>query len=155
MMSITTPERAAESSTSSVNGLFLAQGTGVRKPRNVLRAGIAWLTCNRGTGVASASPCLHATKLGLILDRFSRLQVRCLADHSLGEANRRELTHQFERATKLPKELVEHASKTSTLAKAAWSEAREKDDFPLFAPSRLSCALSDWAPRVPRQMNWD
>lgn len=57
-----------------------------------------------------------------------------LEDTSLGEANQRELTHQFDRATKLPKELVERASETSTLAKAAWSEAREKDDFSLFAP---------------------
>lgn len=57
-----------------------------------------------------------------------------LEDASLGEANQRELTHQFDRATKLPKELVERASETSTLAKAAWSEAREKDDFSLFAP---------------------
>ena len=57
-----------------------------------------------------------------------------LEDASLGEANQRELTHQFNRATRLPKELVERASETSTLAKAAWSEAREKDDFSLFAP---------------------
>jgi len=57
-----------------------------------------------------------------------------LEDASLGEANQRELTHQFDRATKLPKELVKRASETSTLAKAAWSEAREKDDFSLFAP---------------------
>lgn len=57
-----------------------------------------------------------------------------LENASLGEANQRELTHQFDRATKLPKELVERASETSTLAKAAWSEAREKDDFSLFAP---------------------
>jgi len=53
---------------------------------------------------------------------------------SLGVENQRELKHQFDRATKLPKELVERASETSTLAKAAWSDARERDDFSLFAP---------------------
>ena len=53
---------------------------------------------------------------------------------SLDEANRRELTHQYERATKLPQELVERDSETSSLAKAAWSEAREKDEFDTFAP---------------------
>lgn len=53
---------------------------------------------------------------------------------TLDGANRRELTHQFERATKLPKELVERDSETSSLGKAAWSEARKKDDFETFAP---------------------
>ncbi|MEJ6569727.1 MAG: carboxypeptidase M32 [Akkermansiaceae bacterium] len=57
-----------------------------------------------------------------------------LEDDSLGEANQRELRHQFDRATKLPRGLVERASETSSLGKAAWSEAREKDDFSLFAP---------------------
>ena len=57
-----------------------------------------------------------------------------LEDDSLGEANQRELRHQFERATKLPRGLVERASETSSLGKAAWSEAREKNDFSLFAP---------------------
>lgn len=53
---------------------------------------------------------------------------------SLDEANRRELTHRYERATKLPQDLVEQESETSSLAKAAWSEAREKNDFSIFAP---------------------
>jgi carboxypeptidase Taq len=53
---------------------------------------------------------------------------------SLDPANQRELTHCFDRATKLPQELVERDSETSSLAKAAWSEAREKNDFAAFAP---------------------
>ncbi|MDA7881159.1 carboxypeptidase M32 [Akkermansiaceae bacterium] len=57
-----------------------------------------------------------------------------LVDDSLSEANQRELTHQFDRATKLPRELVERASEASSLGKSAWSEAREKNDFSLFAP---------------------
>ncbi len=52
----------------------------------------------------------------------------------LTPANRRELQHQYDRATKLPQELVERASETASLAKAAWMEAREKNDFPTFAP---------------------
>jgi len=60
---------------------------------------------------------------------------------SLDPANQRELTHQYKRATKLPQELVERDSETSTLAKAAWSEAREKNDFPTFA-SHLEKLLS-------------
>ena len=53
---------------------------------------------------------------------------------SLDPTNQRELTHRYERATKLPLELVERDSETSSLAKAAWSEAREKNKFQTFAP---------------------
>lgn len=53
---------------------------------------------------------------------------------TLNGPNQRELTHQYERATKLPQELVERDSETASLAKAAWGEAREKNDFPTFAP---------------------
>lgn len=53
---------------------------------------------------------------------------------SLDPANQRELTHRYERATKLPQELVERDSETSSLAKAAWSEAREQNEFQTFAP---------------------
>lgn len=52
----------------------------------------------------------------------------------LDAANQRELAHRYERATQLPQELVERESETSSLAKAAWAEARQKNDFPLFAP---------------------
>lgn len=55
-----------------------------------------------------------------------------LAD--LDSANQRELAHRYERATQLPQELVERESETSSLAKAAWSEARSQNDFGLFAP---------------------
>jgi len=52
----------------------------------------------------------------------------------LSPENLRNLQHQFDRATKLPQELVERASETASLAKAAWIEAREKNDYPHFAP---------------------
>lgn len=55
-----------------------------------------------------------------------------LAD--LDPANQRELTHQYERATKIPQALVEKDSEISSLAKVAWSEARENNDFATFAP---------------------
>jgi len=57
-----------------------------------------------------------------------------LESADFSEANLCELRHQYERATKLPQELVERASETASLAKAAWMEAREKDEFALFAP---------------------
>lgn len=49
-------------------------------------------------------------------------------------ANLREFRHQFGRATKLPQELVERSSEASSLAKAAWVDARRESHFPTFAP---------------------
>ncbi len=56
------------------------------------------------------------------------------ADTAVQSANVREIRHSFDRATKLPQSLVEKASETSSLAKAAWAEAREKSEFSIFAP---------------------
>ena len=49
-------------------------------------------------------------------------------------ANLRELRREFDRATKLPVELVARDSVASSLAKHAWADARERSDFPSFAP---------------------
>lgn len=49
-------------------------------------------------------------------------------------ANLRELRRQFERATKLPVELVARHSAASSLAKHAWADARKRSDFASFAP---------------------
>lgn len=49
-------------------------------------------------------------------------------------ANLREWRHGFDQSNKLPQELVERASQTTSLAKAAWADARGKNDFSLFAP---------------------
>ncbi len=50
-------------------------------------------------------------------------------------SNLREFRHHFDRATKLPKELVERATETSSTGKATWVEARKNSDFATFAPS--------------------
>ena len=49
-------------------------------------------------------------------------------------ANLNELRREFDRATKLPVELVARDSVASSLAKHAWADARERSDFPTFAP---------------------
>jgi len=49
-------------------------------------------------------------------------------------ANLRELRHDFDRATRLPVELVEEDAEATSLAKAAWTEARRHSDFARFAP---------------------
>jgi carboxypeptidase Taq len=50
------------------------------------------------------------------------------------QANLREWRHQFDRSNKLTQELVERDSKTCSIAKSAWVEAKKKADFKLFAP---------------------
>jgi carboxypeptidase Taq len=49
-------------------------------------------------------------------------------------ANLRELRREFDRATKLPVELVARESAVTSLAKHAWADARKHADFPTFAP---------------------
>lgn len=40
----------------------------------------------------------------------------------------------FLKSTKIPKDLVEEYAKTTSEAFVSWCEAKEKDDFELFAP---------------------
>ncbi len=49
-------------------------------------------------------------------------------------ANLKEMRRLFDRATKLPVELVSRATTTASLAKHAWAEARKTSDFGMFAP---------------------
>jgi carboxypeptidase Taq len=55
-------------------------------------------------------------------------------ENSKTTANLRELRRQFDRATKLPVELVARESTATSLAMHAWAEARKQSDFPAFAP---------------------
>ena len=48
--------------------------------------------------------------------------------------NSRELRRSYDRATKLPPELVEEMSKTAVLAHHAWIDARKKSDYATFKP---------------------
>ncbi len=49
-------------------------------------------------------------------------------------ANIRELRYQYDKLTKLPKELVEEITKTTSLAQQEWVTARQKSDFKSFLP---------------------
>lgn len=53
---------------------------------------------------------------------------------SAAAANVREARYAYERATKLPRALVEDLSKTTTLAHHAWVDARKKKEFATFQP---------------------
>lgn len=55
-------------------------------------------------------------------------------DSKTHNANLRELRRKFDRATKIPTELVTLESTTESAAHHAWIEARKKSDFSIFAP---------------------
>lgn len=73
--------------------------------------------------------------------RVGELLAACESNGVLGKdpaspdaANIRRMRRDYDRATKLPKELVAELAKTASLAQEAWKEARSKDDFSLFRP---------------------
>ncbi len=49
-------------------------------------------------------------------------------------ANVREVRRSYDLAIKIPEELVVEITRTSTLARRAWVEARDSNDFPSFLP---------------------
>ncbi|HKY99489.1 MAG TPA: carboxypeptidase M32 [Gemmatimonadaceae bacterium] len=53
---------------------------------------------------------------------------------SVEAVNIRELRHDYDRATRLPRDLVEEMARVSAMSSQAWSEARDKDDFAAFEP---------------------
>jgi carboxypeptidase Taq len=104
---------------------------------SLLSSTSATLGWDQETYAPSQSVSHRAKQLAYLQGKIHQLQTSDAFRDGLAEldsANQRELTHQYERATRLPQELVERDSETSSLAKAAWSEAREKNDFSLFAP---------------------
>ena len=71
--------------------------------------------------------------------RLGELLVACASDDDLCAdpavvANLREIRRAYDRAVKLPVELVTEISETNSLALEAWKEARERDDFSHFLP---------------------
>ncbi len=53
---------------------------------------------------------------------------------SVEAANIREIRHEYDKQTKLPKELVEEFSRVTTLAQGEWVTARQNSDFKHFLP---------------------
>lgn len=65
--------------------------------------------------------------------------LKACEDHSYPEnsdeaVNIREWRHSYDRATKLPTEHVEELERTTSMARNAWIEARQKSDFSIFKP---------------------
>ncbi len=79
---------------------------------------------------------------GYLHERFTSKEVGMYLEEAQGEeridavacANLREWRHQYDRATCLPKKLVQDFAETQVHAKSAWAESRRKSDFSLFAP---------------------
>lgn len=78
---------------------------------------------------------------GLAHEQLINAQTWKLLDHAqaddddyVAQTNIRETRRNLQRASKLPTELVKKIALTSSLAKNAWIEAREKNNYSLFAP---------------------
>ncbi len=71
-----------------------------------------------------------------INELLSRLEQSDLVkdEESPEAANIRELRYQYDKQTKLPKELVEEITKTTSLAQEEWAAARRESDFKRFLP---------------------
>lgn len=87
-------------------------------------AQLAWISA-RAHETATSPAWQHALATAEAAD--------CGADPQL-TANLRELRREYDRATKLPVELVARESSASSLAKHAWAAARSRADFSAFAP---------------------
>jgi len=75
----------------------------------------------------------------LTAPRTGELLAACEADPSLGAdeaaaANLREARRDYDRATRIPTDLVAEMARTTSQAVEAWKEARRTSDFPAFRP---------------------
>ncbi|GIW74909.1 MAG: thermostable carboxypeptidase 1 [Phycisphaerales bacterium] len=94
----------------------------------------------RGGGAARAEQ--SALMAGLLHERATSPQLgeliaACESDDALDELQRacvREFRRDYDRATRLPRTLVEELARTGSQAQEAWKDARAKSDFSAFAP---------------------
>ena len=90
----------------------------------------------RAEQMAILSSLVHARRTS---PRLGELLAECevdpaLADDPLATANLRGIRRDFDRATRLPPDLVREVAETSSRAMHVWREARERNDFAAFAP---------------------
>ncbi|HEX2092709.1 MAG TPA: carboxypeptidase M32 [Longimicrobiaceae bacterium] len=109
------------------------------------RATLAW---DQETMMPPAGVALRAEQLSALTalaherrtsPRVAELLVACEEDPELtGDpvtaANLREVRREYELITRLPTSLVRELAETSSQALEVWRDARERDDFPAFAP---------------------
>lgn len=114
----------------------------------VLSSASATLAWDQETFMPPAAAPLRAEQLSALTalvherrtsPRLAELLERCEGDAALAAdpavaANLREVRRSVELATRLPTELVREIAETSSHALEAWKDARERADFPAFAP---------------------
>jgi carboxypeptidase Taq len=76
---------------------------------------------------------LTEPEIGVLLKELEDSELARQED-SIAFANIREIRRVYDRAMKIPKELVEEIARVSTRAQQIWQEAREADDFSAFCP---------------------
>ena len=72
-------------------------------------------------------------EIGTLLDQLET-ELRDADPDSFEASLVRVTRRDYDKATKIPSELIAELSRTSSHAKEAWKEAREADDFPKFQP---------------------
>ncbi|MHC4731911.1 MAG: carboxypeptidase M32 [Planctomycetota bacterium] len=115
----------------------------------VLQACRRLLSWDRDTHMPRGGAELRAEQIALVMGLLHRRrtapelealleQAAPLADGADPDApvaaNVREARRDFDRATRVPVELVEERARTFTLAREAWVDARARDDFAAFRP---------------------
>jgi carboxypeptidase Taq len=75
---------------------------------------------------------LTAPALGELLSKVETSAPPAL--DSIEAANLREIRRAYDRAVKLPRELVEELARVTTQAQQVWQQARHDDNFPAFKP---------------------
>jgi carboxypeptidase Taq len=76
-------------------------------------------------------------ELGELLAALGSTTGNPLGDPALGERDRaylRVMRRAYDRETRMPADLVAELARETSLSQAAWAEARERNDFPSFAP---------------------
>jgi carboxypeptidase Taq len=76
---------------------------------------------------------LTAPEMGELLAQAENSKVVADAD-SVAAVNVREVRRSYNRAVKIPKELVEELARVTTRAQQVWQEARQANDFAAFQP---------------------
>jgi carboxypeptidase Taq len=76
---------------------------------------------------------LTAPEIGRLLAEVEGSELNRLPDSDQA-VNVREIRRTYDRAVKLPGELVEELARTTTRAQQVWQEARAANDFPTFRP---------------------
>ena len=116
------------------------------KQRSLLESCSSVLAWDEQTYLPTGGAELRANQLsmlaGMIHERATSSRIgdllEELSDQTEGDSpeavNVRELKRAYDRATRLPRSLVENLSRTSTLSQRAWIEARQTSDFSIFRP---------------------